>query len=52
MKKFIYHSKDLDGIFCGVIASMAFSDPILIGYDYGDEVPMGGDGNYQTFCGT
>jgi uncharacterized protein YdiU (UPF0061 family) len=23
-----------------------------IGYDYGDEVPMGGDANYQTFCGT
>lgn len=23
-----------------------------IGYDYGVEVPFGGDGNYQTFCGT
>ncbi|TGL65111.1 protein adenylyltransferase SelO [Leptospira jelokensis] len=23
-----------------------------LGYDYGEEVPQGGDGNYQTFCGT
>lgn len=36
MKKFIYHSKDLDGIFCGVIAGLAFSEPELIGYDYGE----------------
>lgn len=23
-----------------------------IGYDYGEEIPKGGDSNYQTFCGT
>jgi oligoribonuclease NrnB/cAMP/cGMP phosphodiesterase (DHH superfamily) len=37
MRKFFYHSKDLDGIFSGVVAGLAFQDPELIGYDYGEK---------------
>lgn len=36
----IYHSKDLDGYCSGAIVKRKYPDVKLIGYDYGQELPM------------
>lgn len=36
----IYHSKDLDGYCSGAIVKMKYPDAKLIGFDYGQELPM------------
>lgn len=36
----IYHNKDLDGYCSGAIVKRRFPDAKLIGYDYGQELPM------------
>lgn len=36
----IYHSRDLDGFASGAIVKLKYPDCILIGYDYGEELPI------------
>jgi oligoribonuclease NrnB/cAMP/cGMP phosphodiesterase (DHH superfamily) len=36
----IYHSKDLDGYCSGAIVKLKYPDSKLIGFDYGQELPM------------
>lgn len=36
----IYHSKDLDGYCSGAIVKLKYPDAKLIGFDYGQELPM------------
>lgn len=39
----IYHSRDLDGYASGAIVKKKYPDAILIGYDYGQELMLGGN---------
>ena len=42
--KIIYHSRDLDGYCSGAILKKKFPHAQLIGYDYGQPIPLIGDG--------
>lgn len=36
----VFHSRDLDGIACGAIMQKRFPEATMIGYDYGEPIPV------------